>query len=67
MSSVWGMSSVRQHYKREHLAPCLQYRRDLTENVLKATLNPNKQQQLRHKVHVNTIQILLLRLECTKD
>ena len=38
-------TSVRQHYKSEHWAPVAsRHRRDMAEKLLKATLNPNKQQ-----------------------
>ena len=41
-------TSVRQHFKSEHWAPrpvVTRHRRDMTENLLKATLNPKQQQQ----------------------
>ena len=47
MSSVWGMAlQCRNTIKVSIFAT--RHRRDMTEKLLKATLNPNKQQQ-QHK------------------
>ena len=51
MSSVWGM--IRQWRSTikvsTELPVATRHRRDMTEQLLKATLNPNKQQQQQHK------------------
>ena len=60
MSSVWGMIlqlvCTDQHFKSEHWAPCRNQTpgRDMTEKLLKATLNPNTHTHTHARTHTHT-------------